>query len=276
MNKIIDVSLPYKDFDGYILMKFFSKYDYQQDFLNGHLFFNTSDFFAKCDDQGRGDCNEGSTFVIDYENPNFVSANLEKVGDSWAIVVRDFSENPDEYTVGSIWDYSSAKNRRRKIISLYTSFVNISNQTLSPFNEKMKKEFGEYGIIITNRQEFFSRVCNAIYKNKENSNLELGFVRYLLQEDEKGIIDWSPFTKKSKFSYQNEFRITFLSQNTDSIKVDLDCSLRDIAVPICTKDLNKIHFKNGNLLYPKYSKIRLMLIRSFSKIKSIFTSKGKH
>ena len=79
------------------------------------------------------------------------------------------------------------------------------------------------------------------------------------------IIDWSPFTKKSKFSYQNEFRITFLSQNTDSIKVDLDCSLRDIAVPICTEDLNKIHFKNGNLLYPKYSKIRLRLIRFFQK-----------
>lgn len=33
-----------KDYNGYLLMKFTSKYRYQQRFLDGKLFFNTSDF----------------------------------------------------------------------------------------------------------------------------------------------------------------------------------------------------------------------------------------
>ena len=84
-------------YDGYMLMKFTSKEQYRQDFLDGKLFFNTSDFFARCDDTGRGDRDEGMTFIIDPEKPAYISANLEKVGDKYAIVVRDYSDNPEEY-----------------------------------------------------------------------------------------------------------------------------------------------------------------------------------
>ena len=50
------------DYDGYMLMKFTSKYEFQQDFLNGKLFFNTADWFANCEDEGRGDSDEGNSF----------------------------------------------------------------------------------------------------------------------------------------------------------------------------------------------------------------------
>lgn len=160
----MDVSMHYdkKDYDGYMLMKFWEKEEYQQEFLDGKLFFNTADYFAKCDQNGRGDHNEGNTFVIDYENPNYVAANLEKVGDTYAIVVRDYSNNPTEFKRGTIWDYSAAINRNRKIISFYTMFVNIEQQLIAPFDPKMKEEFGEFGILILNRQEFFERVYNAL------------------------------------------------------------------------------------------------------------------
>ena len=36
-----------KDYNGYLLMKFTSKYRYQQRFLDGKLFFYTSDFLGK-------------------------------------------------------------------------------------------------------------------------------------------------------------------------------------------------------------------------------------
>ena len=39
----MDVSMHYdkKDYDGYMLMKFWEKEEYQQEFLDGKLFFNT-------------------------------------------------------------------------------------------------------------------------------------------------------------------------------------------------------------------------------------------
>ena len=250
----MDVSMHYdkKDYDGYMLMKFWGKEEYQQDFLNGKLFFNTADFFAKCDQNGRGDQNEGNTFVIDYENPNYVAANLEKVGNTYAIVVRDYSNNPTEFKRGTIWDYSAAINRNRKIISFYTMFVNIEQQLISPFDPRMKEEFGEFGILILNRQEFFERVYNALNKNDEYANVGIGFIEYQPREKQQGITDWNPFIKKDDFDYQNELRITFTSNTDKTVKIDLGCSLKDIVVPIYYKDLDQIHFDDGKLLYPIY------------------------
>lgn len=252
---MIDIGMPdnAKDYDGYMLMKFTTSYEYQQDFLNGNLFFNTADFFAKCDDEGRGDSDEGSTFIVDYENPNLISANLEKVGDTYPIVVRNYSDNPEDYRKGTVWDYSAAINRNRKIISFYTVFVNIKEQRVSTFDNRMEKEFGKYGILILNRQEFFHRVWKAIYESKKYSQVAMGFLDYIPKDEHQGFIDWNPFLKKEKFSYQNEFRVTFVSDDDKPIKIELGCSLRDIAVPIMINDLEEIHFENGNLLYPIYS-----------------------
>lgn len=240
------------EYDGYMLMKFTSKEQYRQDFLDGKLFFNTSDFFARCDDTGRGDRDEGMTFIIDPEKPAYISANLEKVGDKYAIVVRDYSDNPEEYKRGTIWDYSSAINRDRKVLSLYTVYVDLVSKKVSPFSDNMKDEFGEFGILILNRQEFFQRVFKALAKNSFMKESYMGFVEYLLEENQEGLMDWHPFVKKDCFAYQNEFRITFVSDNSEPVMLNLDCSLHDIAVPINADDLHEIHFEGENLLYPAY------------------------
>ena len=250
----MDVNLPkeYEKFDGYMLMKFTTTAEYQEDFLNGKLFFNTADFFAECDDQGRGDSDEGNTFIVDYENPSLIAVNLERVRDTYALVVRNYSNNPEAYQRGTVWEYSAAINRRRKILSMYTLFLNIANQTVDPFPMEMEREFGQYGILVLNRQEFFERVVKAITSNGVYEKWGLGFVHYLTQEEQKGLIDWHPFIKRQRFNYQKEFRIAFISNNDKPVKLDLGCSLRDIAVPIMAKDLNEIFFKDGKLLYPIY------------------------
>lgn len=254
MEQELDVSLPekVKPFNGYMLLKFTTCYDYQKDFLDGKLFFNTSDFFAKCDDEGRGDPDEGSTFIVDYENPNLIAANMEKIGDKYAIVVRDYTNNPQAYKQGTVWDYSKAINRNRKILCMYTMLVDIERQTIDSFPDKMGEEFGQYGVLILNRQEFFKRVVSAIKRENTYSLWGLGFVDYLSQDQQQGFMEWHPFIKKGKFDYQKEFRITFVSSDSQAIKLDLGCSLRDIAVPIMAKDLTEIYFKDGQLLYPRY------------------------
>ena len=240
------------DYDGFLLMKFTKTEEYQRDFLDGKLFFNTADFFAECDDRGRGDKDEGSTFLVNYSNPGLTSANFEKINGQYMLVVRDYSNNPDEYKPGTVWSYSSAENRNRKIISLYTCYVNTESHIVHPFPTNMERDFGEYGILILNRQAFFDRVVSAIKKHPEITKAMMGFVEY---EDMKpGLNDWHPFRKDRKdFSYQNEFRITFVSDTNSALKLDLECTLRDIAVPVFASEIDEIHFEGENLLYPIYS-----------------------
>ena len=89
-------------------------------------------------------------------------------------------------------------------------------------------------------------------KNSFMKESYMGFVEYLLEENQEGLMDWHPFVKKDCFAYQNEFRITFVSDNSEPVMLNLDCSLRDIAVPINADDLHEIHFEGENLLYPAY------------------------
>lgn len=253
------------EFDGYLLLKFTTKKEFQRDFLNGKIFFNTADFFSRCDDKGRGDADEGNTFIIDYENPGLKAANLEKVGDSYAVVVRDYSANPEEYRKGTIWEYSAAINRNRKILSMYTMFVNIVHQQIEPTSKKMKEEFGRYGILITDRQEFFRRVFDAVAQNPKYSDLQMGFVSYMPKEQQVGLMDWNPFIKRDRFAYQKEFRIAFVSDNENAVKLDLGCSIKDIAVPIMVDDIDEIHFNAGKLLYPTVWTQRKSAIKRFFK-----------
>lgn len=57
----------------------------------------------------------------------------------------------------------------------------------------------------------------------------MGFVEYLQEKQVKGLIDWHPFLKMPKFEYQNEFRISFISDTTVPLKLELERDLRDIA-----------------------------------------------
>ena len=210
-------------YDGYMLLKFTSCQEFQQDFLDGKLFFNTADFFAQCDVDGK-----------------------------MMIVVRDYTNNPENYKPGTIENFSRGENRCRKIISLYTAYVNVSKEIISPFPAKMGEEFGEYGVLVLDRKKFFERVCNALRQQSEISKAQLGFVDYMKSEDVHGFIEWNPFLKMPQYEYQNEFRISFINDTQEPLKLDLGVSLRDIAFPIKASDLGEIFFKDNLLYYPLY------------------------
>lgn len=80
----------------------------------------------------------------------------------------------------------------------------------------------------------------------------MNFVEYLTKEKQTDLIDWDPFTKKDDYNYQNEFRISFVSDASEAVTLDLKCLLRNIAVPINDTDLCKIHFERESLVYPVY------------------------
>jgi len=105
---------------------------------------------------------------------------------------------------------------------------------------------------ILNRHEFFRRVYEALIENNLTKDACMGFVEYLPKEKQNGLIDWNPFIKKDCYIYQNEFRISFVSDNSEAVTLDIKSSLRDIAVPINATDLCEIYFDGENLVYPAY------------------------
>ena len=113
----------------------------------------------------------------------------------------------------------------------------------------MGQEFGEYGVLILNLQEFFKRVEVALKKIKNCNDPQMGFVEY--QEMAAGYNEWHTFKKEKKlFDYQNEFRITFKNENEKPYILDLECTLRDIAVPIIAEDVGQIYVEKQSIVYP--------------------------
>lgn len=238
-----------KEYNGYMLLKFTSSYDFQQCLLDGKMYFNTADWFANCEDRGRGDENEGNTFVVNHNKPGLMSVNFEMINGQAMLVPRDYTNNPSEYKKGTVWSYSSALNRFRKIISFYTAYVNSDKKVISEFPDNIEEEFGEYGVLILNRQEFFERVFNVFREMTDFKEPCMGFVEY--QKMEKGLNNWNPFRKDTnRFGYQNEFRITFVDDTREAVMLDLKRTIRDIAVPILASEVKKnIFFDKDQLQY---------------------------
>lgn len=94
------------------------------------------------------------------------------------IVERDYTDNPNEFKPNTIWSYSSAINRNRKILSFYAAYINFRKRMVSDFCDNMAEEFGEYGILILDRLAFFERVSEALKKISNCREAKMGFMEY--------------------------------------------------------------------------------------------------
>jgi hypothetical protein len=101
---------------------------------------------------------------------------------------------------------------------------NFSNNELIPVNNKMK-DFGCHFIMITNFDEFVRRIDKAI-ESTNKTNWAYGFLKYFNEDDYEG--DLHIFKKRSRYSFQKEFRLHFKTKETSAIKINIG-SILDIA-----------------------------------------------
>lgn len=197
-----DIAMPdwMHGYDDYLLLKFMKTKKFQEDFLDGLLYFNTAEFFSTCDESGVGDTAEGTTISLNPGEDHSVTSNIVQANGHAHFIMTDRASGP-------ILRYSSVVDLRRKIISMYAVGMNLKDNMISPFDARLAKEFGRYAVLIADRREFFRRVNDAP-KDKENiHNLHMGFVEY--RERRIGANPWDPYRKDAGFRYQNEFRMTF-------------------------------------------------------------------
>jgi len=99
----------------------------------------------------------------------------------------------------------------------------FSDNQLLPVDEKMTY-FGSHFIFIKDFHEFINRVDKALEKLK--INWFYGYVEYFDEKQYDG--EMHLFKKRSRFSFQNEFRIYLRTENISSMKLDIG-SIQDIA-----------------------------------------------
>lgn len=255
MNNIAGLSpYPRNGYDSYVLLKYTDSYEHQQGFLDGKLYFNTSDYFMLCNEKGRGDSTEGAAWTINPSKTGYLSANLRSFQDIAYIEVLDYSTQPEKYQPRYIFSYSPAINRYRKLISICTIYTSIGSNRVQDIDPRMKTEFGWYGVLILNATAFYERLEIGIRNHLGVERAQFGFVKYV---DDKisGLTEYTPFLRPSVHSYQNEFRATFIDMFAppDQPVTITTGSLRDIAVPLYEDGVEELYMEDGRLLYPTYT-----------------------
>lgn len=251
----MDIGMPLfveEKYNGYLLMKFFEKKDYLKDFLDGKLYFNTSDYFSRIESEGRSDKDEGKEIIVSQKRPNNMAMNIEVHGGKAYGVVRDYSNHPENFVPGTVYSYSPAKNRYRKIICFYAAYLNTDTCNIEFPPLKMQKDFGKYAVVIPDRQAFYDLVVGKMKEIVGLKEAQLGFVEYIKESNIVGVYDGGPFKKKENFEWQNELRATFIDETREPVKLDLKQDLRKVAYPIMENDLNEIFLKPEGLYYPVY------------------------
>ena len=176
---------------------------------------------------------------------------MEMIDGKAVIVARDYSKEPCNFRPSGIVQYSTESNRRRKLMSFYTAFCNTSKNIIDIPSIKHTDEFGEYGIFITNRNEFFDRVIKKVKAVDKLQEAKFGFVQYINEPEIKGLYNWNPYMKRKKYSEQNEFRITYIDSTDKPCFLEVG-DLKDIVFPIMKKDINELFFDDRGFNYPIY------------------------
>jgi len=220
-------------YTSFLLIKFIEEHKHLESFYNGKLFMRSQ---SKFDDvhlgEGRADDLEGATVIVSGEKQGSYP-DVRFVPDEKGIVhveVHELNERPDDYK-SPYFSLVPSESMQRKIFCTYTLWRD--DNALCNIDKDMVTNFGQFGIVITDSEEFLRRVDNAVKKNPTVLDISAGFVDYFKHDT---IVDIDPFMKREElFGYQNEFRLCAETDNTDPFMLfDLHRSLHDIAIPIKT------------------------------------------
>lgn len=170
------------------------------------------------------------------------------------------TERPDNYKDNQAFISYPIRNQQRNLFCMYTLWCNDSLGSISCLNKDKMRNFGEYGIIITNPHKFITLVATASEKNSSITQVHCGFVNYIPESQMKNVMEMNPFRKPEEdFSYQNEFRICADTDNTDLLELSLGRELRDISIPVRLTDFaDSVHYQDSRLLFKAEKCVHLL------------------
>ena len=213
------------------LFKFFSCEKYRDDFLEGHLHFNSLNFFRNTEASGIFKQNDPYECCKIFQ-PNSIKVSFGQLELNDLAGPVSICGN-DDVLKSYIMSFSTIRLDSQK---KYASLEDLKRDVL--FSEKMIN-YGEHAVAIPRMELFVERLKKAALK--ENLDFAMGPVNYYDFAKDK-VLDEYPkiaFQKRREFSYQREFR--FLLRKKDAVNeyVTLEVGdLSDIAQSCKSADLN--------------------------------------
>lgn len=209
------------------LFKFFSCETYRDDFLRGHLYFNSLSYFR------RAEASDSFKQNDPYECCKIFQPNSIKVFFG-QLELNDLAGpvsicGNDDVLKSYIMSFSTIRlDSQKKYVSLEDVL----------FSEKMIN-YGEHAVAIPRMELFVERLKKAALK--ENLDFAMGPVNYYDFAKDK-VLDESPkiaFQKRREFSYQREFRFLLRKKDAVDKHIILEIGdLSDIAQSCKSADLN--------------------------------------
>ncbi|MBC3540065.1 hypothetical protein ACFSC6_04255 [Rufibacter sediminis] len=203
------------------LIKFGQKVHMEQLYKSGVIYMNHLSEFVKIEDNElRGDKHESLSEIKKITNIE-ISHRGRKIG---------YAETGRL----SLWHNELMGN----IYSMYTLY-NVQRPEEILIDAKCK-DFGDTFIIITNVEEFISR----IKKEAAIHSVEViyGPVEYVNTKEYLG--SWSVFKKPLEYLYQQEFRFFAKKDNSGPFCLTIG-SLEDISIMLDSDSLDKLSFERG-------------------------------
>lgn len=242
-------------YENFFLMRFFPNKDFRDYFLSGKLYMRSHTDFAKQEfGNGRDDMTEGADLIVlprnteTFPDIRFVQENKEVY-----VQVIEHTEKPEDYRENQVFISYPISHQQRNIFCMYTLWCNSKEKSSINIDVDNMKNFGEYGVIITDIKEFLNRVGTAVNKEESISQMNCGFVNYIQEEKMKNVMRMNPFIKPAEtFSYQNEFRFCADTDNTETLVLDTHTNFEDIAIPIKLEEFaESASYVNGQLHFRK-------------------------
>lgn len=209
LSSIADRPRPSKAF---ALLKFFSKFEHAQQFLNGDLFMRRLSYFRREEDaEGRWDSTEGVWAWLQRQGLQ-IQMNVPSVGainiterDLAAPVAMSLSEPDDLYIFCMYAYYLEVALPGDDLRDVYGEDRVAELETAMQIDPRCLR-FGRHAIVIP-----WGPLMEQIKRAAREQSLRLraGLVRYYDDEVLNGQFELKdvPFRKQKRFDYQREFRI---------------------------------------------------------------------
>lgn len=211
----------FKDYPIF-LVKFTGNEEWAKDILEGKLYMNTFKYYRDLEKEtgikGQGDILEGIVKLIPESIELISNSNSEKlkIEPNYMNIKYNDDDNILLYCMRSLkisdFDILEFEKKENKLEVLMK--LNFNSKKI----EQMKKDFGEY-VVVINQIEMIEKVNNTAIK--EGLPLEYGDVIYSDDNDIDRIKAFSEFLprrflyKDAYFEYQQEYRIVIQKENTN-------------------------------------------------------------
>lgn len=197
------------EFNSFILIKFFSKPEWRNDFVNGNLYMNTVGYFHQIEKANKGQFDNYDGIERYIHTTSDMHWTLEKKDDGkfWYVNKPGLPSTKNFLVNGYVGRNLNAEN---KILCLYALWIDNKNKKFLKIDPRIINDFGEYAAVIIDTPEFIHQVYEKanFIKNKLKKPPILDFVEYIPEEKCPAMVEMGVYRKFfGPYSYQNEFRI---------------------------------------------------------------------